>query len=71
MHRRRDVVISEFVVEVCASGIRWNGLDAFLAWLLQKRPEGGFLPLDSRGRIEARTSQRSAEFGRNWAFIGS
>lgn len=44
MPRRRDVLVTEFVVEVCASGIRWNGMDAFLVWLLRKRPEGGFLP---------------------------
>jgi len=44
MPRRRDVVITEFVVEVRPGGIAWGGLDAFLGWLLRKRPEGGFLP---------------------------
>ena len=44
MRRRRDVMITEFVVEVCANGIKWDGLDAFLGWMLRKKPEGGFLP---------------------------
>ena len=44
MQRRREITVTEFVVEVGANGIRWNGLDAFLLWLLRKKPEGGFLP---------------------------
>jgi len=44
MPRRHDVVITEFVVEVRPGRIEWDGLDAFLGWLLLKRPEGGFLP---------------------------
>lgn len=44
MPRRREITVTEFVVEVGANGIRWNGLDAFLSWLLHRKPEGGFLP---------------------------
>ncbi|MDD5657031.1 MAG: hypothetical protein PHF00_07235 [Elusimicrobia bacterium] len=59
MPRQRDVVVTEFVVEVCASGIKWNGLDVFLAWLLRKRPEGGFLPY-GRAINRIRRSRRPA-----------
>lgn len=55
MPRRREITVTEFVVEVGANGIRWNGLDAFLMWLLHKKPEGGFLPhVRSISRLRAR-----------------
>ena len=55
MPRRREITVTEFVVEVDANGIRWNGLDAFLMWLLHKKPEGGFLPhVRSISRLRAR-----------------
>lgn len=62
MPRRRDITVTEFAVEVKANGIAWDGLDAFLLWLLRTKPEGGFLPharAISRLRAKAHRSRRS------------
>ncbi|MBI4679169.1 MAG: hypothetical protein HY748_16460 [Elusimicrobia bacterium] len=44
MAKRRDIVLTEFTVEVRSGGIRWGGLDSFLWWLLHKKPREGFAP---------------------------
>jgi hypothetical protein len=49
--RLHDVVVTEFAVRVYADRIDWDGLDAFLWWLIHRRPREGFL-------TDARTIKR-------------
>lgn len=44
MPKRKNPLITEFVVQVYAWSVNWGGLDSFLWWLLHKKPKEGFLP---------------------------
>ncbi|MBI5244012.1 MAG: hypothetical protein HY922_10105 [Elusimicrobia bacterium] len=41
--KRKNTLLTEFVVEVYSHKVAWDNLDRFLLELLHQRPEGGFL----------------------------
>jgi len=57
MARRKDLMLTEFVVTVQGSGIDWGGLDVFLWRLMHSKPKEGFLPhvLAARSRRGCRS----------------
>ena len=43
--KMRNVLITEFWVRIYANGmIDWDGVDAFMWWLMHRKPKEGFLP---------------------------
>ncbi|MBI4679540.1 MAG: hypothetical protein HY748_18360 [Elusimicrobia bacterium] len=41
--KRKNTLLTEFVVEVYPHKVAWNNLDRFLLVLLRQQPEDGFL----------------------------
>jgi len=39
--KRKEILLTEFVVEVYPNRVDWDQLDQFLLALLRQRPEGG------------------------------
>ena len=40
--KRKEILLTEFVVEVYPDRVDWDQLDRFLLALLRRRPEGGY-----------------------------
>lgn len=40
--KRKEILLTEFVVEVYPNRVDWDQLDHFLLALLRQRPEGGY-----------------------------
>jgi len=52
--KRKDIVLTEFVVEVHPHMVAWDGMDRFLLAPLKQQPEGGY----ERAVKEARSRRR-------------
>lgn len=56
LSKRKNILLTEFVVEVYSHKVAWDNLDRFLLELLHQQPEGGFL----RAVQASRSSRKSA-----------
>lgn len=53
--KRKDVLLTEFVVEVYPYRVAWDGMERFILALFKRRPEGGY----ERAVNEARGYRRA------------
>lgn len=51
--KRKDILLTEFVVEVYPDRVEWDRLDRFLLALLHQQPEGGYLRAVKASRSKA------------------